>query len=126
MGSGYRNIFVSFEYCASPLCPFDLLPSPKIEEHPKLRNINAVPIALNPIPLTPRRLRCAGSAPCGTSTTSPSSWYPSAPAHFCVTACSFSVKRPAFPGAPDTYRRRNFTIDWDTFTWTVKEPNEAA
>ena len=31
MGSGYRNIFVRFEYCASPLCPFDLLPSPEIE-----------------------------------------------------------------------------------------------
>ena len=26
---GYRNMFVHFEYCASPLRPFDLLPSPK-------------------------------------------------------------------------------------------------
>ena len=30
MGTGYRNIFVCFESCASPLCPFDLLPSPKM------------------------------------------------------------------------------------------------
>ena len=25
-GSDYRNIFVFFEHCASPLCSFDLLP----------------------------------------------------------------------------------------------------
>ena len=30
--SDYRNIFVRFEYCASPLRAFDLLPSPKIEK----------------------------------------------------------------------------------------------
>ena len=30
-GGGYRNILVRFEYCVSPLFPFDLLPSPKIE-----------------------------------------------------------------------------------------------
>ena len=33
MGSGYCNIFVRFEYCASPLWPFDLFPSPNIEEN---------------------------------------------------------------------------------------------
>ena len=27
MGSGYRNMFVCVEYCATPLCPFDPLPS---------------------------------------------------------------------------------------------------
>ena len=31
MGSDYRNIFVCFECFASPLCPFDVLPSPQIE-----------------------------------------------------------------------------------------------
>jgi len=30
-GSGHRNFFVCLEYCAAPLCPFDLLPSPKLE-----------------------------------------------------------------------------------------------
>ena len=29
MGSGYRRIFVRLEYCASPLCPFEPLPSPR-------------------------------------------------------------------------------------------------
>ena len=33
MGSGCCSLFVCFEPCASPLCPFDLLPSPKIEEN---------------------------------------------------------------------------------------------
>ena len=33
MGSDYRSIVVHFEYCASPLCPIDLLPWPKIEEN---------------------------------------------------------------------------------------------
>ena len=33
MESGCRNIFVHFECCASPLCPFDLLPLPIIEEN---------------------------------------------------------------------------------------------
>ena len=55
MGIGYRNIFVHFEYCASPLCPFDLLPSPKIEGN------YAVPITSQLIPLT---LRHAGRIPC--------------------------------------------------------------
>ena len=30
-GSDYRNVFVRFEYRASPLCPVDPLPSPQIE-----------------------------------------------------------------------------------------------
>ena len=38
MGSGYRNIFVRFEYCASPLCPFDLLPAPKMVENERSAN----------------------------------------------------------------------------------------
>ena len=33
MGSGHRNIFVRFEYCASPLCLFALFSSPKMEAH---------------------------------------------------------------------------------------------
>ena len=32
MGRGHRNTFVRFECCAAPVCPCDLLPSPKIEE----------------------------------------------------------------------------------------------
>ena len=58
MGSGYRNIFVRFEYCASPLCPFELLPSPKIEENQCGANY---PTAHYPYP--PARLQRAGSIP---------------------------------------------------------------
>ena len=53
MGSGDRNIFVRFEYRASPLCPFDPLPSPN------LKKINAVLIAPRLMALTLRRLRRA-------------------------------------------------------------------
>ena len=57
MGSGHRNIFVCFEYCASPLCLFDLLPSPKIEE-----NYCGAP---QPIAFPLRHLRRAESIPSG-------------------------------------------------------------
>ena len=44
-------------YCASPLCPFDLLTSPQIEEN------YAVLITPQPITLTLRRLQRGGSVP---------------------------------------------------------------
>ena len=53
-GCGYRNVFIRFEYCASSLCPFDLLPSPKIEGNQCGANY---PKAHNPYPAAPAARR---------------------------------------------------------------------
>ena len=66
------NIFVRFEDCALPLCPFDLLPSPKTEEYSCGANY---PTANYPCPAAPAvRLRRTGSLPTG-SKKSPSPPY---------------------------------------------------
>ena len=62
MGSGNRNIFGRFEYCASPLCPSDPLPSPKTEDNPRGAND---PTANPPSPAAPavrrKRSLCSGT-----------------------------------------------------------------
>ena len=59
-GCVYCSIFVHFEYCASPLCPFD--PPP----HPKSRKIAHYPTANSPSPAARRRhchcTKCARGA----------------------------------------------------------------
>ena len=50
--SGHRNIFVCFEYCASPLSPFDPLPAPEIEDHQCCANY---PTANCPYPVASRK-----------------------------------------------------------------------
>lgn len=30
--------------------------------------------------------------------------------------------RPAYPGGPDTYRQRQYTLDYHTMTWTATNP----